>query len=72
MNPTRIVQEFIKFSSEYLDIITHKTAELFSAACEISGVISEVSSEKRNKSGHKSKNCKINAASKNRLYKFFS
>ena len=28
--------------------------------------------KKRSKGGHKSKNCEINAASKNRLYKFFS
>ncbi len=33
--------------SEYLDIIKHKTAELFSAACEIGGAVSEVSSEKK-------------------------
>ncbi len=33
--------------SEYLDIIDHKTAELFSAACQIGGEISEVSSEKK-------------------------
>ncbi len=42
------VKNLFTRESEYLDIITHKTAELFSAACEISGVISEVSSEKRN------------------------
>ena len=33
--------------SEYLDIIHHKTAELFSAACEIGGEVSEVSFEKK-------------------------
>jgi len=33
--------------SEYLDIINHKTAELFSAACQIGGEVSEVSSEKK-------------------------
>ncbi|MFL2661463.1 MAG: polyprenyl synthetase family protein [Alphaproteobacteria bacterium] len=33
--------------SEYLDIITHKTAELFSAACQIGGEISEIDSEKK-------------------------
>ena len=33
--------------SEYLDIIDHKTAELFSAACQIGGEISEVNKEKK-------------------------
>jgi len=33
--------------SEYLDIINHKTAELFSAACQIGGEVSEISSEKK-------------------------
>ena len=33
--------------SEYLDIINHKTAELFSAACQIGGEVSEVSLEKK-------------------------
>ena len=33
--------------SEYLDIINHKTAELFSAACQIGGEVSEVSAEKK-------------------------
>ena len=33
--------------SEYLEIIDHKTAELFSAACEIAGEISEVSVEQK-------------------------
>ena len=33
--------------SEYLDIINHKTAELFSAACQIGGELSEISSEKK-------------------------
>ena len=33
--------------SEYLDIIKHKTAELFSAACQIGGEVSEVGSEKK-------------------------
>ena len=33
--------------SEYLDIINHKTAELFSAACQIGGEVSEVNSEKK-------------------------
>ena len=33
--------------SEYLDIIDHKTAELFSAACHIGGEISEVKREKK-------------------------
>ena len=37
--------------SEYLDIITYKTAELFSAACQISGEISEVSDEKKSALG---------------------
>ena len=34
--------------SEYLDIISSKTAELFSAACQISGEISEISTEMKN------------------------
>ncbi len=34
--------------SQYLDIINHKTAELFSAACHIGGEISEISIEKKN------------------------
>ena len=34
--------------SEYLDIINHKTAELFSAACQIGGEVSEINSEKEN------------------------
>ena len=33
--------------SQYLDIITYKTAELFSTACEVSGEISEVNEEKK-------------------------
>ena len=33
--------------SEYLDIINHKTAELFSAACQIGGEVSEINSEKK-------------------------
>ena len=33
--------------SEYLDIINHKTAELFSAACQIGGEVSEISTEKK-------------------------
>ena len=33
--------------SEYLDIINHKTAELFSAACQIGGEVSEIYSEKK-------------------------
>ena len=33
--------------SEYLDIINHKTAELFSAACQIGGEVSEISLEKK-------------------------
>ncbi len=42
------IRNFLTSESQYLDIITHKTAELFSAACTISGVISEVNSEKKN------------------------
>ena len=33
--------------TEYLDIITHKTAILFSAACQIGGEVSEVNSDKK-------------------------
>lgn len=33
--------------ADYLDIIDYKTAELFSAACEISGELSEVSEQKK-------------------------
>ena len=33
--------------SEYLEIINHKTAELFSAACQIGGEVSEINSEKK-------------------------
>ena len=42
------IRNFSTSESEYLDIINHKTAELFSAACTISGIISEVDSEKKN------------------------
>ncbi len=34
--------------SQYLDIVNHKTAELFSAACQIGGEISEISQDKKN------------------------
>ena len=33
--------------SDYLDVISYKTAELFSAACQIGGEVSEASSEKK-------------------------
>ena len=33
--------------TEYLDIINHKTAVLFSAACQIGGEVSEINSEKK-------------------------
>ena len=42
------IRNFLTSRSEYLDIINHKTAELFSAACTISGIISEVDSGKKN------------------------
>lgn len=41
------IKNLFTSETEYLDIITHKTAELFSAACQISGVISEANSEKQ-------------------------
>ena len=44
------VKNLLTSESEYLDIITHKTAELFSAACQIGGEISEIDSEKKKKS----------------------
>ena len=41
------IKNLLTSESEYLDIITHKTAELFSAACQLGGEISEIDSEKK-------------------------